>query len=205
MEILKGSTNFNVKTKGWVFLIRHLIYSYVPYFLINSFELSQTEIRKWIIAIPFMYLMSVNDYNRLYTIYRNPLPIFIILVIVSLIVALFPNDLIILLAIAILFRLYISTNFYKKNMNSLSEKQQIIIISAGFFILHLFFYEHVNFTSSIEDWLGNVFEFAGAHFVLTVGLIVRIFKKYSLKGVFIGQAVITSLFYFSKILELSVP
>jgi len=75
-----GIIKFNEKIKGSIFLLRHFIFTTIPILCISYLELSQTELLKWVFALPFMYLMAVNDYNRLFTLFKNPLPIFMILV-----------------------------------------------------------------------------------------------------------------------------
>ena len=202
-----GIIKFNEKIKGSIFLLRHFIFTTIPILCISYLELSQTELLKWVFALPFMYLMAVNDYNRLFTLFKNPLPIFMILAFGSMICALFPVKMFYISLLLLLFRVVIAFDIIKiinlKNMNSITERQKIIIVSSGFFIIYLAFYENVEFTFSFERWLGNIAEFLGSHFVLTIGLIARAFKKINLNGIFIGQAIVTAVYYLSFILESS--
>jgi hypothetical protein len=108
---------FNKKIKGGIYLLRHFVYSLIPIFLVFYFEISQTEPIKWVIVLPFMYLIGVNDYNRFFTLFKKPLPFFMILVLLSIICGMFPIKAFLLSILCIFFRIIMVFNItsIKKN------------------------------------------------------------------------------------------
>ena len=117
---------FNKKIKGGIYLLRHFVYSLIPIFLVFYFEISQTEPIKWVIVLPFMYLIGVNDYNRFFTflpnskftLFKKPLPFFMILVLLSIICGMFPIKAFLLSILCIFFRIIMAFNITSiKNNN----------------------------------------------------------------------------------------
>ena len=109
---------FNKKIKGSSYIFRHFLYSLIPVFFIFYFSLSQTELMKWVVVIPAMYLMSVNDYNRFFTLFKHPLPYFVIITLLSLICGMFPVRLLWLSILVIIFRIIMAFNITSLSKNS---------------------------------------------------------------------------------------
>ena len=204
--MIKSLLNFNIKIKGGVFLLRHFLYTYIPLFLITYLNITQTEPLKWVIVFPFMYLMAVNDYNRLFTLFKKPLPIFMCIVIASIICALFPVEMLYLSIALILFRILLAFNIGNKkntneeinntsktfNVKNITDKQLIIITLIASALILYFFGErrfYFNF-GSILSWIGY---FLGYNLILTISLIVWYFKKYSIKPILLIHWIILIL------------
>jgi len=109
---------FDKKIRGGIYFLRHFVYSLIPIFLVFYFEISQTEPIKWVIVIPFMYLIAVNDYNRSYTLFKKPLPFFMILVLLSVICGMFPIKAFLLSTLCIIFRIIMSFNITSITKNN---------------------------------------------------------------------------------------
>lgn len=112
--MIKSLFQFNNEIKGVVFLIRHIIYSLISAFYVYYYNISSTEPLKWIVVIPMMYLMAVNDYNRLFTLYKKHLPIFMIMLLASLICGVFPQEMFYLSITIIVFRFLLAFNIGNK-------------------------------------------------------------------------------------------
>ena len=201
-NILLSLVNFNLPLKGFSYLMRNLIYTVFPLILILSLGLNQLEPTKWIIVIPFMYLMAINDYNRLYTLFPTPLPIFIIMLLVSLPAVISPGKFIILTNIIILWRLIMAFNIGNKknnkilNMKNLKtplKENEITVTSLKAFItinftaciiaFSIFWSNPINYLigdglldnlNHLTNWL---MELIGTTIILFIALIVHLTKK----------------------------
>jgi hypothetical protein len=109
---------FNKRIKGSSYIFRHFLYSSIPIFFIYYFSLSQIEPMKWFVVLPAMYLISVNDYNRFFTLFKQPLPYFIILVLLSIICGMFPVIFLWLSILCIIFRIIMAFNITTLSKNS---------------------------------------------------------------------------------------
>ena len=194
--MIKSLLNFNIKIKGGVFLLRHFLYTYIPLFLITYLNITQTEPLKWVIVFPFMYLMAVNDYNRLFTLFKKPLPIFMGMVIASIICGLFPVEMLYLSIALILFRILLAFNIGNKkntneeinntsktfNVKNITDKQLIIItLIASALIMYFFGEKQKTFDEDWQTVVTWIVYFLAYNFILTISLIIWIFKKYSIK------------------------
>ena len=111
---------FNKKINGITFLFRHFVFTSIPVFLIFYFSLSQAEPMKWVVVLPAGYLILVNDYNRLFTMFKQPLPLFVINILLSVACGVFPIKLFWLSILGVLFRIIMAFNItnLSKNLNN---------------------------------------------------------------------------------------
>ena len=194
--MIKSLLKFNIKIKGGIYLLRHFIYTIIPVLYISILNLSVIDPLKWIVVIPMMYLMAVNDYNRLFTLFKKPLPVFMAMVIVSIICGLFPVEMLYLSFALILFRILLAFNIGNKkntneeinntsktfNVKNITDKQLIIItLIASALIMYFFGEKQKTFDEDWQTVITWIVYFLAYNFILTISLIIWIFKKYSIK------------------------
>lgn len=199
-SIFNSLTNFNIQIKGGIYLLRHFIYVSIPITLVITLQLEVHSPIKWLCVIPAMYLMCVNDYNRLFTLFKNPLPIFMIMVLVSVVCGIFPEELLWLSSLGILFRILLAFNIGNKktenneeiinkqnpsNMNTFFEENRQLILYVNLVLAYLIYLNLGNHLRFVDDNLiyqiGNLFEFLGGSFLLVIYVLFKKFKKQPLE------------------------
>jgi len=193
--MIKSLFNFNLHIKGGIFLFRHFLYTLFPLIIVSSLQLEVNSPIKWLVVLPFMYLMAVNDYNRLFTLFKNPLPIFMITVLVSVVCGVFPKELFWFSRVAFLFRIMLAFNIGNKatenpknplnqkslNMKSFFKKNRVIILTVNFilaYFLFLFLNGHLRIVDQNFNYqLNNLFYFIGGNIFFVGYFIFKIVKK----------------------------
>tara|TARA_B100000963_G_scaffold345438_1_gene349543 strand:+ start:20 stop:676 length:657 start_codon:yes stop_codon:yes gene_type:complete len=199
-NILSSLVNFNIQLKGGIFLFRHFLFTSIPVIIVLMLQLEVNSPIKWLSVLPAMYLIAVNDYNRLYTLFKNPLPIFMIMVLVSVVCGIFPNELLWLSSLGILFRILLAFNIGNKkieqnqdlinqkkssNMKTFLEENRKILLALNLIVAYILFLYLNNHLRLVDDnlWyqINNLMYFIGGHFLLLIYVIFKAFKKQELE------------------------
>jgi len=78
-------------------------------------------------------------------------------------------------------------------INRITDNQWIIFTVICFLISFLYFYDYWEEVNGLEGFVGLIFEFAGFNFILTLGLLYRIFEKFQIKGWLIAHWTLTAI------------
>ncbi|MDA7578591.1 hypothetical protein N8692_03820 [Flavobacteriales bacterium] len=191
-NILFSLVNFNLKLKGGIFLFRHFLFTSIPVIIVIMLQLEVNSPAKWLSVLPAMYLIAVNDYNRLYTLFKNPLPIFMIMVLISVVCGIFPNELLWLSSLGIFFRILLVFNIGNKqieqnqnlinqknssNMKTFLETNRKMIIYINLIVAYIFYLninEHIRLVeNNLRYQIGNIAEFTGSTGFLLIYVIYK--------------------------------
>ena len=78
-------------------------------------------------------------------------------------------------------------------INRITDNQWIIFTVICSLLSYYSFYDYREEVNDLESFVGWFFQFAGYSFILTIGLIMRIFKKFPIGGWLIAHWTITAL------------